>query len=169
VLARGRIYHDDTGEPMRMAGTVLDITESKRAEETLRRANRAKDEFLAMLGHELRNPLGAIVGAVNVLNIVGKVGETAERARAVIGRQVEHLSRLVDDLLDMSRVTSGKVMLSLQPLDLAELVVTTIGAWRAAGRLDRHDVSATVTPVWVMGDEARLEQVLSNLAGNALK
>ena len=132
-------------------------------------ADRAKDEFLAMLGHELRNPLGAIASAVGVLNVVANEGEPAERARAVIVRQVRQLSHLVDDLLDVSRVTAGKVLLVRRPLDLAGLVANTITTWRSLGRLDRHRVSVDAAPAWVDADESRVEQVLSNLVGNALK
>ena len=148
---------------------LLDAEAAVRArEESLQRADRAKDEFLAMLGHELRNPLGAIASAVRVLEVGGK-GEEAERARAVIGRQVQHLSRLMDDLLDVSRVTTGKVVLSLRPFDLAGLVADAIGGWRASGRLDDHQVVLEATPTWIHADETRMEQVVENLVGNALK
>jgi len=132
------------------------------------RASRAKDEFLAMLGHELRNPLGAIAGASGVLKL-GAQEAAAERARAVIDRQVQHLSRLVDDLLDVGRLTSGKVWLNRQPLDLGELLTSAMNEWRMAGRFARHQITAQVVPVWVDADEARIEQVLGNLIGNALK
>jgi signal transduction histidine kinase len=154
----------------RLGRALLDAEAAVRArEESLQRADRAKDEFLAMLGHELRNPLGAIAGAVGVLEFGDKGDDATERARAVIGRQVQHLSRLVDDLLDVSRVTTGKVVLSLKPLDLAGLVADGIGGWRASGRLDDHQVQIEITPVWIHADETRMEQVVQNLVGNALK
>jgi CheY-like chemotaxis protein/anti-sigma regulatory factor (Ser/Thr protein kinase) len=93
----------------------------------------------------------------------------AERARAVIGRQVKHLSRLVDDLLDVSRMTTGKVVLARRPMDLAELVRSAVAGWRASGRFDRHTVEVQAAPAWIDADETRMEQVLSNLVGNALK
>ena len=132
-------------------------------------ASRGKDEFLAMLGHELRNPLGAIAGAVGVLNAVGGPDDRARRGREVIGRQLQHLARLVDDLLDVSRVTSGKIVLHRAPLDLGDLVSDVLTVWRSTGRLEQHDVSVDVASVWVDADEVRMEQVLSNLVGNALK
>ncbi len=132
-------------------------------------AGAAKDQFLAMLGHELRNPLGAIAGAVGVLNVLGGPDERAKRARDVIGRQVQHLSRLVDDLLDVTRVTTGKVRLATRPLDLGELVSDLAATWRAASRFDRHEVVVTTAPAWVNGDETRIEQVVGNLLENALK
>jgi signal transduction histidine kinase/CheY-like chemotaxis protein len=132
-------------------------------------ANRAKDEFLAMLGHELRNPLGAIASAVGLLDVAGASPPTAAHARAVVARQVQHLSRLVDDLLDVSRVTAGKARLIRRPLDLAALVTTTMNMWRSSGRFDQHRVSLDVASAWVDADESRMEQVLSNLVGNALK
>jgi signal transduction histidine kinase/ActR/RegA family two-component response regulator len=157
----------------RLAADYIERVRAEQWAETTRvqleAANRAKDEFLAMLGHELRNPLGAISGAMGVLSVVGATDDTADRARAVIARQVQHLSRLVDDLLDVSRVTSGKVRLSRQPLDLAEIVGDAMNTWRAAGRLDRHQLVVDAVPVWVDADETRIEQVLSNLLGNALK
>jgi signal transduction histidine kinase/CheY-like chemotaxis protein len=132
-------------------------------------ANQAKDEFLAMLGHELRNPLGAIASALALLRAPGRTEEMAERGRAVIGRQVQHLSRLVDDLLDVSRLTTGKVLLARRPLDLADLLTNAANGWRSSGRFDRHAVSVEAAPAWVDADETRMEQVLSNLVGNALK
>jgi signal transduction histidine kinase/CheY-like chemotaxis protein len=132
-------------------------------------ANRSKDEFLAMLGHELRNPLGAIASALALFNAAGRSEEIADRARAVIGRQVQHLSRLVDDLLDVSRMTSGKVLLARRPMDLAALVENAVNGWRSSGRFERHAVSLEASPVWIDADETRMEQVLQNLVGNALK
>ena len=171
------------GEVLRLPGSpdallilTWEITDRKRIEASLREAkqaaetsNRAKDEFLAMLGHELRNPLGAIAGAVNLLDAPGVSREIAAQGRAVIGRQVQHLARLVDDLLDVSRVTSGKVVLVRRPVDLAELVTRTVSMGRSPGQLDQHQIIVDAESVWVEADETRLEQVLSNLLGNAVK
>jgi PAS domain S-box-containing protein len=169
-LARGVPVRGADGRILRWFGTDTNIDNQKRAEAELRASDRAKDEFLAMLGHELRNPLGAIAGAVGILNILAKPEDAkADRARAVIGRQVQHLTHLVDDLLDVSRVTTGKVVLHKRAIDLSELAESCMNGWRAAGRFDRHDVTADAVPVWVDGDETRLEQILSNLVGNAIK
>jgi signal transduction histidine kinase len=152
------------------ADTIQERSEAARAAQAqAERANRAKDEFLAMLGHELRNPLGAIAGAVTVLGVAKADQPTTEQARAVICRQSQHLARLVDDLLDVSRVTSGRVTLIRQPVDLGEIVTRAVGMWRSAGRFDEHQLSVETESVWVNGDETRLEQILSNLVGNALK
>lgn len=151
---------------------VSDLREILGAQAALAHAQaeaRAKDEFLAMLGHELRNPLGAVAAALGILNAGNAPAEATERAHAVIGRQIAHLSRLVNDLLDVARVTSGKVMLVQRPLDLASLVSELMGAWRSTGRFQWHQVTLDVRPVWVSADETRLEQILSNLVGNALK
>jgi PAS domain S-box-containing protein len=178
ALAGGEVIHlmvsaaplfDEQGRVRGAIGAHIDVTRLKQAEAALKAANQAKDEFLAMLGHELRNPLGAIASAASLLTVAGGLEQAAERARAVIGRQVQHLSRLVDDLLDVSRVTSGKVVLLRRPVDLADLAASAVAGWRAAGRLDRHRVSVTAAPVWVDADETRIEQVLSNLLSNALK
>jgi signal transduction histidine kinase len=131
-------------------------------------ANRAKDEFLAMLGHELRNPLGAIASAAHVLDRVEEPGRLGQ-ARAIIGRQVQHLARMVDDLLDVARVTTGKIALRLQPVDLADCVTTCVGGLVAARRLDGYDLQVRVEPVWVDADPARLEQIVTNLVQNAIK
>jgi signal transduction histidine kinase/CheY-like chemotaxis protein len=166
----GRVFSDDD---VRLASTFADQAASAIANAELfretQRANRAKDEFLAMLGHELRNPLNAIGSAASLLGLDHGRAETAERARGVINRQVQHLARLVDDLLDVSRVTSGKVMLVREPTDLAELATSTVANWRAADRFARHRVSLDASSVWVDADPTRLDQVLGNLLANALK
>jgi signal transduction histidine kinase len=132
-------------------------------------ANRAKDEFLAMLGHELRNPLGAISNAVRLLEHPRTDAETVQRAKEIISRQSDHLSRLTDDLLDAGRAVMGKISLQRQPVDLAALVARSITTLRAAGRTANHRLVQEVQPVWVDGDPIRIEQILSNLVVNAAK
>jgi signal transduction histidine kinase/ActR/RegA family two-component response regulator len=144
------------------------------AREEAEAANRAKDEFLAMLGHELRNPLGAIAGATRVLDLLEDRSDEhgsdqTGQARAIIARQVNHLTRLVDDLLDVARVTTGKIHLQRGPVNAADIVTASVTALTAANRLDRHDLRVHVKPAWVDGDRARLEQVVTNLLLNAIR
>jgi signal transduction histidine kinase/ActR/RegA family two-component response regulator len=131
--------------------------------------NKTKDEFLAMLGHELRNPLNAIAGSVAILNAPAAKPENTAYAREVIGRQTQHLSRVVDDLLDLSRVMTGKILLDLQPVDLADAMRRALATMRAAGLAQRHELSVTGESVWVRADVTRLDQVITNLVTNALK
>ena len=134
-------------------------------------ADERKDEFLAMLAHELRNPLSAILVATNLLEDEQTDMAQMRRFGATIGRQARHLGRLVDDLLDISRITSGKIQLATRPLDLGKLVRSVVDGRQASIDKDRHRLTVTLPrdPVWVEGDETRLEQVLGNLLGNALK
>jgi signal transduction histidine kinase/CheY-like chemotaxis protein len=134
----------------------------------LRAADRTKDEFFAILGHELRTPLAALGAAAHVLRNAPS-GDGALRAAAVVKRQVEHMTRLVEDLLDLSRVTRGKVSLSRQPLNLAPAVEKSVHELRVAGRLERHHVRLELAEVWAQADEARIQQIVSNLVGNAVK
>ncbi|HEY0135520.1 MAG TPA: HAMP domain-containing sensor histidine kinase [Nannocystis sp.] len=130
---------------------------------------RQRDQFLAMLGHELRNPLGAILFGIDVLEHGGP--ERATKCYATIRRQTRHLARLVDDLLDVSRVTSGKIVLKRGPVDLAELLrrcVETLEP-RAQEQHQRLDLDVDGEPAVLAGDEVRLEQIFTNLIGNALK
>ena len=132
-------------------------------------ASRAKDEFLAMLGHELRNPLGALSSASRLLQDPRADADMARRAREVVERQTRHLARLTDDLLDAGRALLGKITLQRGPLDLAAVVGGALSTMRAAGRLGAHRVQAELESVWVDGDFARIEQIVVNLVGNAVK
>jgi PAS domain S-box-containing protein len=134
----------------------------------LRAEARAKDEFLAMLGHELRNPLGTLSNAVAVLERLAR-DETMRHVVAIIGRQTAHLAHLVDDLLDVARAASGKIELALRPVELRALAGRCVDALAQAGRTARHEVRCEGDPVHVHADPARLEQVVNNLLDNALK
>lgn len=130
-------------------------------------ANRSKDEFLAMLGHELRNPLGAIANAAQLLGAADE--QTRTHARGVISRQVQHLARMTDDLLDAARAMTGKIVLQRQPLDLAEAAARVLSTWRASGRTGQRRIVQALEPAWVDADPTRIEQIIGNLLGNALK
>jgi len=159
------------GRVVRFVGAAMDITTRKEAEEALRDADRRKTEFLAMLSHELRNPLAPIRNSVYVLAHADPTGEGARRARAVIERQSEHLTRLVDDLLDVTRIARGKIDLRRAHVDLRDLV-------RRAGEdlrstLESRGLVLSVElppePVLADADTTRLEQVVGNLLQNASK
>ena len=141
----------------------------EREKAALQASDRAKDEFLAMLSHELRNPLAALSAAAHVVKLAPPDAEAAVKARGVIERQTRHMARLVGDLLDISRVAMGKVALERERINLADVVTNVASTWRASGRLERHQVSVRVSPAWVDADRARIEQVFSNLLDNAIK
>jgi signal transduction histidine kinase len=145
------------------------LTREMEERHAVERASHAKDEFLAMLGHELRNPLSAISSAASLLGMPAITNEIALRARGIVQRQTKQLSAIVDDLLDLSRAMSGKVVLARRPLDLGKLVAACLATYRATGRAELHTLSDELEEAWVDGDPARLEQVVSNLVENALK
>lgn len=132
------------------------------------RENRSKDEFLAMLSHELRNPLGAITAALQLLQLCDVQDARASHARTVIERQVGHMARLVDDLLQVGRVVTGKIALSRRPVELGGIVRDCVAATSAA-HAQRAPIELAVEPAWVSGDSVRLEQIVGNLVSNALK
>lgn len=131
--------------------------------------NRAKDDFLAMLGHELRNPLAAIASGVALLNMPGTDGERAARARTIIGRQTGHLTHLVDELLDAHRILNGKITLARKPVDLKTSVEACLASFEARGAMKTHQISAQLSGASILGDPTRLEQMVCNLVDNALK
>jgi signal transduction histidine kinase/DNA-binding response OmpR family regulator len=131
--------------------------------------DRRKDEFLAMLAHELRNPLAAISNAVSVLEKLGRQDDDTARIRMIIGRQTHHLARLVDDLLDVARVTTGRIIVERQPVALADVARRALQAFDAAGKTAQHEIVLKTDAVWVIGDASRLEQVVANLLDNALR
>jgi signal transduction histidine kinase len=137
--------------------------------EALQRADRRKDEFLASLAHELRNPLAPIRSAVEVLQAPGLAEAEALHARAVIVRQVDQMTRLIDDLIDVSRITSDKLVLQLRRLDLAEVAAVAVETSSPVILERRHRLTVELpeTPVMIDADPARLAQVLSNLLSNA--
>src|SRR5204862_3122005 len=143
------------------------LARERQARAIAEEANRSKDEFLAMLGHELRNPLGAIANAAQLLGAPNE--EARAHARAVIGRQVQHLARMTDDLLDAARAMTGKIVLQRQALDLAEAAARALATLRAAGRIGQRRLAQQLEAVWVDADPTRIEQIFGNLLGNALR
>jgi PAS domain S-box-containing protein len=171
VRDRGFPIRDAAGNVYRFAGLAEDVTDKKEAEEALREADRRKDEFLAMLAHELRNPLAPIASSVQVLNLLGPRDARLQYARDTIDRQVRHLARLVDDLLDVSRLSTGKVKLRKERVELAAVLARAVETSRPLIDARRHELTVTVPegPVWVDADATRLAQVVSNLLNNAAK
>ena len=149
--------------------TLQQLERERRARLEAEAINQAKDEFLAMLGHELRNPLDVIGSAVRVLDAAGSREEAARQAREVIERQVGRLGRLVDDLLDVARVATGKINLVRGPVDLAETVRQCVQGLQAAGHAHQHKVTVRAEPIWTNGDRIRVEQIVTNLLSNAVK
>ncbi len=139
------------------------------ARDAAQKENTAKDHFLAMLGHELRNPLAAISGAVAVLARGNKSPQDANRYLGIIHRQNRHLVHIIDDLLDMSRLIAGKIVLDPHPVDLVECVQNCVDGLKAAQRVDGHTIHVTAKAVWINADPVRIEQVIINLISNALK
>jgi PAS domain S-box-containing protein len=163
--------HDEAGRLKAILSLVLDVTERERAGEALREADRRKDEFLAVLAHDLRNPLAPVRNAIELLRLAGGDAGIVERARTIMDRQVAQITRLVDDLLDVARIARGKLELRRQRVELAAVV----GGAAEAGRplIDQmgHEFAVTVSPapVYLDVDPVRVGQVLLNLLNNAAK
>ena len=166
VLVRGR----RTG-PGRMSGVSLDITDRKRAEDDLREADRQKDDFIALLAHELRNPLAPIRNGLQVLRLADGDAGTAARTRAMMDRQLSHMVRLVDDLLDVSRINRDKLELRKTRVLLADAVTAAVETAGPVIEAAGHDlqVSLPPDPVFLEADLTRLAQVFGNLLTNSAK
>ncbi|WP_437672263.1 PAS domain S-box protein [Sorangium sp. So ce131] len=183
-----RFRHFKTGEPIWMTYGVValrdtsgrltgfatvsrNITARRRAEEALKEADRRKDEFLAILAHELRNPLAPIRTGLQTLKRVPADGPEAERTLAIMERQLAHMVRLIDDLLDVSRITRGKIDLRKERIDLETVIENAVEASRPLIEAGRHQLSVALPdePLWLDADLTRLAQVVSNLINNAAK
>jgi two-component system CheB/CheR fusion protein len=172
-LTRALPARDATGATTRWYGSVVDVDDRRRAEEALRETDRRKDEFLAMLAHELRNPLAPIRHALAVQARSGDDILIAREMRQNMERQVTHLVRLVDDLLDVSRLTTGQITLRRQPVDVRDIVADALETCREIVDAREHRVATSLPPaaaaLMVDGDRIRLVQVVTNILNNAAK
>lgn len=170
-LGRSSPVRDVHGNIVQWVGASMDIDDRKRMEQKLAETDRRKDEFLAVLGHELRNPLAAIRNAEQYLRLGKPQADRNEQVREIVERQTAHMTRLMDDLLDLSRISSGKIELRREPLDIVQLVHKAVDDHRSA--LEHRGLSLTLDiadgSVHVLGDPVRLAQVLGNILQNAAK
>ncbi|MDR0182031.1 PAS domain S-box protein [Lysobacter sp. UC] len=171
VMDLGRPWYSETGEYAGMVGVVFDIDARKRAEEAVEEASRRKDQFLATLAHELRNPLAPISNALQVWPRLERDPEEARRLREMMERQVRQMIRLIDDLLDVSRITRGKIELRRERLDLSTPIRSAVEAMQPFIESYRHalHVELPAQPLYVDADLGRLVQVFGNLLHNAAK
>ncbi len=171
IRLRGRVERDADGKSVRFPGALVDISEHMRLQEELREADRRKDKFLAVLSHELRNPLAAVRNAVTVLQTGSVDPPTTKWCRDLIERQVELLTRLVDDLLDVSRITEAKIKLRVESLNLTTVIKDALETALPMIKSYRHDIELKMSDreIWVDGDVVRLTQVITNLLDNAAK
>ena len=166
----GTPHHGPAGAFIGFIGCSFDVTDIRRAAEDLKEADRKKDEFLATLAHELRNPLAPLRTGLDVMRMAGATG-TVERARSMMDRQLTQLVRLVDDLLDVSRVSRGKLELRTERVDLRTVINAALETSRSVVEQAGHELTLHVPdePIFVDGDMTRLAQVVSNLLNNAAK
>ena len=183
LSSRIMLYYDGEGHASQMIGVTVDMTDQKQSERAraqlteralaARReaeaASRAKDELLTMLSHELRNPLGAISAATDVLDAAAAGSPTAVEAREIIGRQTRNLAHMMNDLLDVGRVIAGKTPLAHDHVDLAAVVRRVRQTLAITHDADDHALRLELDEVWVNGDAVRIEQVVTNLLTNAVK
>ncbi len=177
-LSRMKVIRDGSGQVVRIFGTNTDITEQRDMTEKLRQndadlveANRHKDEFLALLAHELRGPLAPLSNMLEVIKRAGSNPDIVEQAAGTMGRQLDQMSRLVDDLLDASRISRGKLELRSSQVELASVIYQAVETWRPAMDAARHELTVTLPPqpVYLHADPLRLAQVFGNLLSNACK
>jgi len=154
-----------------VGGMAIDITDRVRAEEALKEADHRKDEFLATLAHELRNPLAPIRNSLEILELLKDDDEAVDQARAVMRRQVEYMVRLIDDLLDVSRISRGTLELRKERVELVAVVRSAVETSRPLIEASSQQLVVTLPPdpVWIAADVTRLAQVFANLLNNASK
>jgi signal transduction histidine kinase/CheY-like chemotaxis protein len=183
LSSRLMLHYDAEGRASQMTGMTVDMSDQKKSEleraqltqralaarREAEAASRAKDEFLTMLSHELRNPLGAISAAIDVLEVADPAGHTGVEARAIIARQTRNLAHMMNDLLDVGRVIAGKILLARQPVNLVSVVKRVEQTLAITGEAREHQLQLDLKDVWVDGDAVRIEQVVTNLLTNAIK
>jgi PAS domain S-box-containing protein len=167
---QGKVFYDEAGSPLFMTGACVDITVRKHDEEELREADQKKDQFLALLAHELRNPLAPIRNGLQVMRLADD-GKTNADIRDMMERQLSHMVRLIDDLLDISRLSQNKLHLQKTRVLLAEVIGNSIESARPAIQAADHKLSVSLPtePIYLDGDLTRLAQVFSNLLTNSAK
>jgi PAS domain S-box-containing protein len=171
IRAIGNPFYDETGKPISFDGITIDVTEQKRTEEQLKEASRLKDDFLATISHELRTPLTAMMGWIRLLQS-GKLDKsTAEKAIETIERNVKSQAKLIEDLLDISRITSGKIRLEIRPVDIISVIKAAIDAMQLAADAKKIRIQTIFefSDCTVLGDYERLQQVILNLLSNSIK
>jgi PAS domain S-box-containing protein len=171
LVARGRAAYDASGRAVIVAGVTLDVTERHQTEQALRDADRRKDEFIATLAHELRNPLAPLRHCLHILQMESAGAVDTPRLHAMMERQVRHLVRLVDDLLEVSRISRGKIELRRERVDLAQVVQHAVETSRPLVDAGRHALELDLAPAPLLldADPVRLAQVFANLLNNAAK
>ncbi len=165
------LYNDKSGRPIGVAEICNDVTELRHAEEGVREADRRKDQFLAMLAHELRNPLAPIRNGLQLLEMVPDDPQVLAETRAIMQRQLEQLITIVDDLLDVSRITRGKLAIHKSRVSLSEILTDAIAGIKPALAAAEHRLSVDVPDdvLWLDADRHRLTQVVTNVLDNAVK
>jgi len=171
VMSRGTVEYDEAGTPKHFTGVLVDITARKQLEEVLLEADRHKDAFLGQLAHELRNPLAAVRNAARILRLQQATPDNSVWASDMIERQVKHLTRLIDDLLDISRINRNKLDLRTQKTALKDVINAAVEMSTPLIEQRRHKLKVNVAsePVFLYADFARLTQALANLLTNAAK
>jgi signal transduction histidine kinase len=171
ALAHANPLQDESGAVIGAVNVLVDITDRKKCEDALRDADRRKSEFLATLAHELRNPLAPIRNGLQIIRLANHDEAAVQEARAMMERQVGHMVRLIDDLLDLSRITNGKIELRKERIELASAVQDAVEAIRPFMEESGHELTVTLPskPVYVDGDRTRLAQIFANLLNNSAK
>ncbi len=171
ILDSAHITRGGSGAAVRILGAMLEVTALKQAEQALQHANQRKDEFLAMLAHELRNPLAPIRTAIDLMSLEPVDNPRVSYARELIGKQANHLVRLVEDLLDVSRITRGTISLQRTIVELADVIDQAVAATAAVCLEREHEllISLPEQAVTLDADPTRLVQIFSNLLGNAIR
>jgi PAS domain S-box-containing protein len=170
VLAHANPLYDESDRVVGAVNILVDITERKRGEDALKESDLRKVEFLAMLAHELRNPLAPLRYGLEIIRLANQ-NAAVNKARTMMERQLENMVRLIDDLLDLSRFTSGKIELRKERIDLAQAVQDAVEISRPLIEVSGHQLTVTLPPcpVLVNGDRTRLAQVFANLLNNSAK